>query len=100
MYWARILLDISAAIAVLTIVLYQIVADWWKTVEGRHVMSYMACLAVLLCFSVYESYVIPPKWFLWVHLALFTTLPMVLGWRFWLLVQYQIVSWKEREEKK
>lgn len=90
----NILLFISALIATAFVLLYAVSARWWQSEEGRHLMSFNAVISAVLWLSVIRVWVpIPPDtpWFAVLRLVVFGLVPIVLGWRLYLLVKVQIL---------
>jgi len=81
------LVVVSAALADACVIAHQMLARWWETPEGRHVMAYQAVLAAVL--TLWAVAIILPGW-QWFHalrLAAFALVPPVLAWRLAIIVQ-------------
>lgn len=77
----------SAALAVACVVAQGMLARWWKSPAGRHVMAFQAVLAACLGLWALRLVVPDGAWFIALRLAAFTGVPVVLGWRLLIIVQ-------------
>lgn len=102
-FFGNALLHLTTAEAWLFIVLYHLSAPWWRTEAGRHVMAFMGALAAVLTLSSLRLLTGPPAqpaavtWFTWLRIIVFATIPVVVGWRLWMLwrAQYRGRTWAE-----
>jgi len=88
----NVLLVISALIATAFVTVYHLSALWWRSPDGRHVMAFMAALALVLDLAVLRLFVGHPEWFETVRTFTFVVIPIVLGWRFSILLKAQFGS--------
>jgi hypothetical protein len=88
----NVLLVLSALIATAFIVVYHWSALWWRSHDGRHVMAFMASLAMVLDLAMLRLVVGRPEWFEAVRTLTFVTIPVVLSWRFAILIKAQFSS--------
>jgi hypothetical protein len=83
----NVLLVAVAVPAVLCVLAYARV-PWWRTEIGRHLMAFMAIVALLTCLGVVRI-VFHPAWFDALRTALFALFPVVVWWRFLLILKEQ-----------
>jgi hypothetical protein len=83
----NVLLVATAVPAVLCVGAYARV-PWWRTEVGRHLMAFMAIVAVLTCLGVVRI-VFGPPWFDALRTTLFALFPVVMWWRFLLILKEQ-----------
>jgi hypothetical protein len=83
----NVLLVLTAIPAVLSVLAYSRV-PWWRTEIGRHLMAYMAIVALLTLLGVVRI-VFGPPWFDTLRTALFALFPVVTWWRLTLIVKEQ-----------
>lgn len=104
---SSVLLGLCAVPAVLSVGVYSL-TPWWKSQWGRHVMSYMVVVAVILLLSSLSAVITPmharthhfdnmPTWFLVAYFAAYACLPVVLWWRFVLILGGWLAA--RREER-
>jgi hypothetical protein len=89
------LLLLSALLATGFVVLYLFVARWWASEAGRHLMAFNTVIAVVLWLSVIRVFVpgsANVAWFAWLRTGVFAFVPVVLGWRLWMLVRVQVLD--------
>jgi hypothetical protein len=88
------LLLVSAALATGFVVVYLSVAQWWRSEMGRHLIAFNAVIAAVLWLSVVRVFVPGSAdlvWFNWLRLVVFAGVPVVLGWRLWMLIKVQML---------
>lgn len=79
-----------AAVSVLFIVAYSILAKWWKSDFGKHLFFFMLTVAsTFVYWIVVRIFGRFPGWE-WFRLGLMLALGVVLTWRVWILVKVQI----------
>lgn len=91
----NVLLFVSALIATVFVVLYWLVAPWWRSATGRNIQALMAVLAAVLNLSVIRVWVpVPPDtwWFAILRVIVFAPVPIVLGSFLWHLIKIQILD--------
>jgi hypothetical protein len=91
----NVLLLLSALLATGFVVLYLFVARWWASEAGRHLMAFNTVIAVVLWLSVIRVFVpgsANVAWFAWLRTGVFAFVPVVLGWRLWMLVRVQVLD--------
>ncbi len=85
---------VSAVAANAFVILYTVLARWWRHEMGVHLFSFMLVVALILDHSaltlVWRDY--PGR--LWVRAALLPALAIVLSWRVLILLRAQL---KERK---
>lgn len=93
MRWVgNVLLYTSTVIAAVSVIVYHGLSGgrWAHSQEGRHVMAYMASIALILTTWMIGVVFEVPHWFDTVRLCVFATLPIVLTWRLVLIVRAQL----------
>jgi hypothetical protein len=94
---------LSALLATGGFTLLNVTAQWWRTSAGWHVWAFMGALALVLDLSAARTIVgasLDAPWFLWLRVALFDlTIPLVLGWRVWIILQAQVLRYRSRHER-
>lgn len=101
LYWVTFVLVVVATLQALEwVVAYhrQTRGAWRKREMGRHLMAFMAAIAIVLAFATTSRFLhalgyMNPVWFDWLRVAVFVSIPAVLLWRRLLLAHAQ------REEK-
>lgn len=69
---------------------------------GRHLQAFMVVSAVLLNLGVIRQLGgadLDTGWFAWMRFGAFCFLPIVLGWRYWILVKLQMEERRKRRER-
>lgn len=85
----NVLLHWAAAVAVLSVVLHARV-PWWRSEMGRHLMIYMAAMAIVLTLSCIRVDISGDTWwFALLRLATFTAVPIAMTQRAWLQIKAQ-----------
>src|SRR6476659_8030693 len=78
---------VGAIGAIIFVILFAYLTDWWRTPIGRNVMSLMAILAIALSFTaLYKIITIP----LWISLLEVFLLAQVIWWRIAIFLKEQI----------
>jgi hypothetical protein len=84
--------------ALLFVVLYAVLAPWWKTMTGRNIMAVMASLALGFCyfaFAINRGGV--PHGFYPVRALVFTFIFLSVSWRVAILIKVQLDVRKEKQ---
>ena|SRR5438128_1899084 len=81
---------VSAGIGLASVICYHAWThgEWRKTSTGRHIMAYMAAITATLLVSVVRlagGNRLDVQWFAVVRLTVFTLVPIVMAWRFWII---------------
>jgi hypothetical protein len=84
----NVLLILSAIPAVLSVLVYTRV-DWRATHLGRHVMSYMTVIAAVLVLGAIRIFGFESWWFEWLRVIVYSGVPVVLWWRFFVVWKAQ-----------
>jgi hypothetical protein len=95
----NVLLAASGLFATAFVVLYSVTARWWRSPMGRNVMSLMFVIGAVLDLSVIRIFVpgsVDLLWFNILRLVVFAFVPVVLGWRLWLLIKVQVLRRRDR----
>jgi hypothetical protein len=72
-----------------------LLARWWETSAGRHVMSFQGVLAVLLGLWTLRVWFPDAGWLLVARLAAFALLPVVLAWRLAIILR----TWRDKRRE-
>lgn len=94
-YLGNGLILLSAVFATSFVVLYWVTAPWWRSPMGRNVQALMFVIALVLDLSVVRIFVpgsVDLLWFNILRLIVFAFVPVVLGWRLWLLWRVQVLD--------
>ena len=78
----------SAVLAVAFCVVYALRVDWRDPI-GRHVFTFIGCIAAVLVLSVIRLVVGAQSdsgWFAWLRTVVFLGIPFSLGQRLWILL--------------
>lgn len=92
-FLGNLLIVLSAILATGFVVLYWVTAPWWRSDMGRNVQALMGVIALVLDLSVVRIFVpgaLDLLWFNLLRLVVFAFVPVVLGWRLWLLWRVQV----------
>lgn len=77
----------------LFVVVYHLSAPWWKSAEGRHLMSFTGALALILGWLAYRS-IFTPRTLTgaeeWTRAAVYLVVATLMVWRLALLWRRQI----------
>jgi len=92
-----VLVIVSALLALACVVSQALLARWWETSAGRHVMAFQAVLAAVLCLWTLRLWVPDAAWLVVLRFVAFAGVPVVLGWRLHIILK----TWraKRREHK-
>jgi uncharacterized membrane protein len=93
-----VLVLVSALLAIACVAAQALLARWWETPGGRHVMAFQAVLAACLSLWALRLAVPDGEWFVALRLVAFALVPVVLGWRLAIILR----TWraKRREHAK
>ncbi|MFI7448060.1 hypothetical protein ACIBQX_11230 [Nonomuraea sp. NPDC049714] len=93
-----VLVLVSALLAVACVAAQALLARWWETPSGRHVMAFQLVLAVCLSLWALRLAVPDGRWFVALRLIAFSGVPVVLAWRLTIIIR----TWraKRREHQK
>lgn len=81
----------SAAIATIGFFGFALLARFWTSRGGWHVFWYMLVIAALLDLSVIRLAFGDATWFAWLRAGILAVgLPLVLGWRSWIIFDLQL----------
>lgn len=92
-----VFLIVTALIAVACVVAQAMLARWWETPAGRHVMAFQGVLAAVLCLWALRVWVPDSDVIRALRSLAFAGVPIVLGWRLAIIIR----TWrrKRREHK-
>lgn len=85
-----------AVVSLVFVVVYMLLAPWWRTTTGRNIMAVMASVALTFCYFAYaikEGGV--PYGFYPIRAMLFTAVFLSIGWRIVILIRAQTGARKE-----
>lgn len=84
------------------VVLYHVSARWWRSAEGRHLMSFTAALAMILGWLAYRSLTAPRALSQveeYGRTVVYVVVAGLLLWRLELLLRRQILPGLRRKER-
>lgn len=84
----NVLVTITALEATACVLIYMRVA-WWRSAMGQHVFWFMVSCAAVLDVAALRVFFADYPWYVWLRIAVFSTLPVVWGWRLILLIHEQ-----------
>jgi len=88
-------------LALAFVVTYAITVRWWVGRAGRNVMALMAVIVAVVGLSIVRIFwtnsasctcTSAPAWFIWLRVSVFALVPIVIGWRLYLLVHVQFIE--------
>lgn len=92
------LVVVSAVLAALIIVVYHVTARWWESEAGRHIMAFTAAVAAVLGLAsvrIVAGAGLDTAWFVVLRVAVFASVPVVLAWRFGIVLRDQAIpAWR------
>ncbi len=90
---------LSAAISTIGFVVFAATARFWHSRGGWHVFWYMLVIAWVLDLSTI-AHLFDPPWFVWLRVGTFAVgMPLVLGWRSWIIFDLQLWSRRRRQSR-
>lgn len=88
---------LSAAVSTIGFAAFAMLARFWHSRGGWHVFWYMLMIAWVLDLSTI-SHLFDPPWFVWLRVGTFAVgMPLVLGWRSWIIFDLQLL--RRRRER-
>ena len=75
---------------------YWVLAPWWKSEMGRHIMAFTAVISVTLDYVVYRSINRLERPQPGVRAIIFGAIAIVIVWRLWMLIRDQLLHYKGR----
>lgn len=99
-YFGNGLAVLTTVLAWAFVALYHLSSPWWRSEAGRNLMSMMGVIGAVMTLSMVRIVAgagLDTGWFVWLRTLVFAAVPVVIGWRLWMLwrVQYQGRSWAE-----
>ncbi|MFC4897912.1 hypothetical protein ACFQVD_26395 [Streptosporangium amethystogenes subsp. fukuiense] len=91
---------VSAALAVACVAAQMLLARWWETPAGRHVMAFQGVLAVCLSLWALRLAIPDGEWFVVLRLVAFSGVPVVLAWRLAIILRTWRTKHRERKEQR
>lgn len=90
-----VLVLVSALLALACVAAQALLARWWETPGGRHVMAFQLVLAA--CLSLWALRLVVPdgEWFVALRLVSFACVPGVLLWRLLIIVR----TWRAKRRE-
>lgn len=90
-------LFLSAVIATVGFVGFATLARFWRSRGGWHVFWYMLVIAWLLDLNCFYHLFADDAWYAWLRAgSLAIGLPLVLGWRSWMIFDLQLFNRRRR----
>lgn len=91
---------LTTLLAWLFVILYHVASPWWRSEAGRNLMSMMFVIAAVLSLSTVRIVAgagADTGWFVWLRTLVFAAVPVVIGWRLWMLwrVQFRGRTWAQ-----
>lgn len=83
------LVILSTAIALAFMITYHFKAYWWRSSDGRHVFAFMGVITAVLLLSSGRIVLGNPSWYVWLRVAVFAGIPIVLAWHLVILLGAQ-----------
>jgi hypothetical protein len=95
---ANAFLIVTALLAISNVVAQVLLARWWETAAGRHVMAYQTTLAAVLTLWALRVWLPDEQWLRVARSVAFLCLPVVFTWRLLIIIR----TWraKRREHAK
>lgn len=90
-----VFLIVTALIAVACVVAQALLARWWETSAGRHVMAFQGVLAAVLTLGALRAWLPDAQWLIVLRFAAFAGVPIVLGWRLAIILR----TWRRRRRE-
>jgi hypothetical protein len=90
-----VLVLVSALLAIACVVAQALLARWWETPGGRHVMAFQGVLAACLSLWALRLAVPDGEWFVALRLVSFALVPVVLAWRLTIIIR----TWRARRRE-
>ncbi len=92
---------LSAAVSTAGFVAFALTARFWSSRGGWHVFWYMLVITWVLDLVVVRYLVGDAPWFAWFRAVTFAIgMPLVLGWRSWIIFDLQIRHRNDRAYRK
>lgn len=95
----NVLLIVTALLALACVASQALLARWWETPGGRHVMAFQSVLAAVLCLWALRVWVPDSPFVLLLRFAAFACLPLVLGWRLAIILRTWRAKRREHERE-
>lgn len=89
------LLIVSTLLAVACVAAQALLARWWESGAGRHVMAFQGVLATLLTLWTLRVWIPDSALVLGLRFAAFAGLPVVLGWRLAIIIR----TWRSKRRE-
>lgn len=90
-----VLVVVSALLALACVMSQALLARWWETPAGRHVMAFQAVLASVLGLWTLRLWVPDAGWLVVLRFAAFAGVPVVLGWRLLIILR----TWRSKRRE-
>lgn len=91
----NVLLILTAVLAVACVAAQALLARWWETPGGRHVMAFQAVLAAVLTLWALRVWLPDVGWLVVARGFAFGLLPFVFTWRLLIILK----TWREKHRK-
>lgn len=90
-----VLIVVTALLALACVAAQALLARWWTTSAGRHVMAFQAVIAALASLWALRVWFPNAEWLLVARLIAFACLPPVLAWRLAIIVR----TWRDKRRE-
>ncbi|AQZ67647.1 unnamed protein product [[Actinomadura] parvosata subsp. kistnae] len=94
----NVLLILTALLADACVVAQALLARWWQTPAGRHVMAFQAVLAAMASLWALRVWLPDETWLLTARFVAFAGLPVVLAWRLAIIIRTWRAKRREHRE--
>ncbi len=91
----NLLLVLTALLADACVIAQAMLARWWQTPAGRHVMAFQAVLAAMATLWALRVWLPDASWLLVARFAAFAGLPIVLAWRLAIIIR----TWRAKRRE-
>lgn len=89
------LLVFTALLALACVASQAMLARWWETPAGRHVMAFQSVLAAVLTLWASRVWFPDAGWLVVARFVAFAGVPVVLGWRLAIILK----TWRRRRRE-
>lgn len=90
-----VLLVVTALLALACVVSQALLARWWETAGGRHVMAFQGVLAAVLSLWALRVWLPDNGPIIAARSIAFVGLPIVIGWRLLIILK----TWREKRRE-
>jgi hypothetical protein len=90
-----VLIIVTALLAISCVAAQALLARWWETAGGRHVMAFQSVVAALASLWALRVWLPDAEWILVARFVAFACLPPVLAWRLAIIVR----TWRDKRRQ-